>query len=156
MNLQVAGAHGDRHGAELFAAALEAHAGRPQAVAHGHLDPVFRRYAGELEAAGHLIVEHVDVPGGIGQDFALAGRAARGVDAHDVLIGHAAEREGVAPAQILGVDGRQPGQIVERADVVGADAGLFENLPVLGGLFSLMHGPAQALGLNFVKLFVSV
>ena len=37
---RVAGAHGNRHGAQLFTAGLEADAGSPQAVARGYMDAV--------------------------------------------------------------------------------------------------------------------
>ena len=156
MDLQVAGANGNGHGSEPLAAALESSAGGPQTVAHGHLDPVLGGQAGHFEAAGHLIVEHADVFGGIGQDLPLAGSAAGGVDTHNVLIGHAEKGKGIPPAQIVCVDGRKLRQIVERTDIVGADAGLPEDFSVLGRFFSLMHGPAQAFSLDFEELFVSV
>ena len=156
MDLQVAGADGNGHGSEPLAAALESSAGGPQTVAHGHLNPVLGGQASHFEAAGHLIVEHADVFGGIGQDLPFACSAAGGVDTHNVLIGHAEKGKGIPPAQIVCVDGRKLRQIVERTDIVGADAGLPEDFSVLGRFFSLMHGPAQAFSLDFEELFVSV
>ena len=101
MHVDVARPHRDGQGPQPLHPQLEAHPRGPDAVAHGDLHPVQGRDPGHLVAAGEKMLPVVDVLLGVAQDLALAGGAAGGVDAHDLLIGHRPEGEGVAVPQVL-------------------------------------------------------
>ena len=101
VHVDVARPHRDGQGAQPLAAQLEAHPRGPDAVAHGDLHPVQGGDPGHLVAAGEEIPPVVDVLLGVADDLAFAGGAAGGVDAHDLLIGHRPEREGVAVPQVF-------------------------------------------------------
>ena len=101
VHVDVARPHRDGQGPQLLHPRLEAHPRGPDAVAHGDLHPVQGRDPGHLVAAGEEVLPVVEVLLGVAQDLALAGGAAGGVDAHDLLEGHRPEREGVAVPQVL-------------------------------------------------------
>ena len=96
----VARAHGDGHGAKALGAELEADARGPQAVAGRDVDAVELGAADRLVAAGEHLGPVVDVLLGVGDDDGCAGGAARGVDAHDLLVRHRLDAQRVRLAQI--------------------------------------------------------
>ena len=93
--------HGHGHGPQGFDARLEARPGGPDPVAHRDLHPVQGGHPGHFVGPGEEVAPVRHVLAGVAQDLALAGGAAGGVDAHDLLKGHGPEREGVAVPEVL-------------------------------------------------------
>ncbi len=148
VHFQIARSHRDGEHAEKLAAELEARPRCPESVAHGHLHAVGRGKSGQFIAARHLEAEGLDVAPGIGEDLALAGGAAGGVDARDLLLGHAEQGQRIAPAQVFHIREREAAQVVQAADVAGSHAAGVEQGAVLRRVARLGHGPAQAVELD--------
>ena len=116
--LRIARPHRHRHRAEPLAARLEADARRPEPVARCDLHAVAVRYARHLIAARELDGPVLDILRRIRNDDRLARRARGGMDAHDLLLGHAHEPERIRVAQILFLRKRQPPKILRRRHAV--------------------------------------
>ena len=115
--------HRDHRAAELFGAVMGAEAAGEQPVAVGDVDDVARPAAGGVDRAGHQVGPHVDVGLGVADDGRLAGRAARGMDAHHLLARHGEHAVRVVVAQVLlGGEGK-PREVGQRPEVVRMDAG---------------------------------
>ena len=70
------------------------------------------------------------------------------MNAHDFLERHAAQREGVALAEIVGRGQRQARQVIQTFDIVGPNTDRIEFPAIFRrSLVSMGDGPTQAFGL---------
>ncbi len=126
----VAAGDGNHRRAQPFGPVMRAQAAGEQPVAVSVLNDVAVVQAADGEAAHHHGGPHIDVLLRVGHHDRLAGGAAGGVQAHDLLHRAGEQAEGVGVAQI-GLDGeRQPRDIVERAHVIGPQMVLVHPRPV--------------------------
>ena len=131
---------------------MRAESAGEKAIAIGVLDDVALVQAAGGEAAHHHRRPHGHVVFGVGHDDGLAGGAARGVDAHDVLERAGEQPEGVGVAQVgLGGEG-QLGQVGERLDVRGREGVTLQALaeqfdPFVG----VSHDGLQPVELQFAQ-----
>ena len=148
MQVEVSRPQGHGHGPQPLHPCLKAHPRGPQAVAHGDLHPVQVGDPGHLVAAGKEVGPVVHVFLGVAQDLALAGGAAGGMDAHDLLEGHGPQREGVLVPEVVAGGKGEARQVRKGADAVGSDAGRVQPFPVEGRAFvGVAHRPFEALEL---------
>ena len=121
---RIAGSHGDRHGAELFRAVLEADARRPKAVARCDLNTILVGDARRLIAALEHLSPVIHVLRCIRNDDRCPRRSGRRVNADDLLLryGHQAER--IRVAQILFLRKREALKILHCLHL--CDAGLLK------------------------------
>ncbi len=118
-------AAGDRDdgAAQRLGAVVEAEAAGEQAVAIGVVQLVGRPAAGGADRARHDRRPHRDVGPAVAHHRRPAGRAARRMDAHDLVHRHGEHAEGIVlPEILLGREG-QPGKVVEAGQVAGSEAG---------------------------------
>ena len=111
---------------------MGAQAAGEQAVAVGHVHDVRLVDAGGGQAAAGQFGPVVQVAGGIAHHHGLAGGAAGGVQADDVVTGHGEQAEGVIVAQVLLFGEGQVLQIGQALDVAGFDAALVKAFAVEG------------------------
>ena len=115
---------GHRHhgAAESLGAVVRAKPAGEEPVAVGHVHDIAGESAGGADRARHHVGPGVDVARRVADDRRLAGGAARGVHAHDLIARHGEQAEGVAVAEILlGREG-EARQVVDGAEVVGMNA----------------------------------
>ena len=145
LQVQVSRAGGHRHGADPLAPRLEAHAGRPQAVPDRDLDPIERRHAGHLVAAREEVGPVVHVLLGVAQDLPLAGGPRRRMDPDDLLVRDGSERKRIVVPEVVRGGQRKPGDVLQRADVVGTHPSGIQPCPVeRRALSGVPHGPGEA------------
>ena len=77
-----------------------------------------RPAAGGADRARHHLGPHLDVALGVADDGRLAGRAGRGVHAHDLLARHGEHPEGIVGAQVLLGGERELGEVGQRVEIV--------------------------------------
>ena len=102
-----------------------------------------RGWLGHPEAPGDEVGPHVKVRFGVADDGRLSGGAAARVDPHDVLAGDREHPERVVVAQRVLVGERQPGDVVEGADILGAYPASSKALAVVG--YGGIHPPRAVL-----------
>jgi hypothetical protein len=115
---RVAAGNRDDRRAQRLRAVMRAQSAGEQAVAVGVLDDIARVQAARRKAAHHHVGPDLHVLLRVGDDDGLAGRAGRGVQAHDVLHRAGEQAEGIGVAQIRLHRERQLGDVVERAHVL--------------------------------------
>ncbi len=93
--------HRDHGAAQPLGAVVRAQAAGEQAVAVGDVHDVAGAPAGGADRARDQVGPGVDVALRVAHDGRLAGRARRGVDAHDLLARHREHAERVVVAQVL-------------------------------------------------------
>ena len=98
---RVAGAGRNGHAAEALGAGVDAEAAREQAVAGHVLEDVVLAHADHVQAAGHEIGPDVEVVLRVGDGHGRARRAARAVQAHELVMRDDNEPEGILGAQIV-------------------------------------------------------
>ena len=115
------------HGqAQPLGAVVRAQPAGEQAVAVADVHHVTRPRTGGADAARHGVGPDVDVLLRVADHGRLAGGAAAGVDAHDLLARHGEDAEGVAVAQILLGGEGELGQVRQLPEVVRVHAGFVE------------------------------
>ena len=119
----------DHRGAERLAAVVGAEPAGEEAVAVGVLDHVVRTDAAGREAPDHDARPDVDVLLRVRHHDRLAGRAARGVQAHDLRERAREEAERVRVAQVRLLGEGQLRDPLQRVDAGGRDAPRVHALP---------------------------
>ena len=156
LSVRVAGGHGQGQAADLVGAAVQARAAGEEAVAIGNLNDVVRAAARGGDAARHQLRPHVHIVLRIAGDDGAAGGAAGALDAHDVVQRRGEQAVGELVAQVGLLHEGQVFEIVHIADVLGADALGVHARAVDGNVVVFVfHRPAQALGLEGVKLIAA-
>ena len=107
---------------------MKAERARKQAVAKGNLRDVVGRDADGRAESGDTVAPHVEVGLRKADDRRFTRRSRRGVNPDDLALRHAEHPERIGLPQILLRRQRQQGDIRQRADVLGADAALVEQL----------------------------
>ena len=103
-----------------------------QAVAIGHLHDIVLADVGAVHGTCHELRPAVDIAAGITGHAGLAGGAAGGVQADDVVTRHGEQTEGIVIAQVLLFGEGQVLQIGQALDVAGLDTALVEAFAVEG------------------------
>ena len=133
----------NRGRAQALGPVMRAEAASEKPVAVGHVDDVAARGPGCGKGTGHHRGPVADVALGVAGDGGFARGAGGGVDAHDVVLGHGEQAEGVVVAQVLLLGKGQVAHVGQAPDVGGSDAALVEGLPVEGDVS--VHPFAQRL-----------
>ena len=120
----------DHRGTDALGTAVGAQTAGEQAVAVGHMHDVRLVDAGGGQAAAGQFGPVVQVAGGIAHHHGLAGGAAGGVQADDVVTRHGEKTEGIVIAQVLLFGEGQVLQIGQALDVAGLDTALVEAFAV--------------------------
>ena len=154
--LGVAAGHGDDRGPQPARALMRAEAAGEEAVAVGDLDDVVRAAARGGDAARHQFGPDIHIVLRIAGNDGMAGGAAGALYAHDVVQGRGEQAVGELVAQVGLLHEGQVFEVVHIADVLGADALGVHARAVDGDVVVFVfHRPAQALGLEGVKLIAA-
>ena len=121
----------DYRGAEMLAAVVRAKPAGEQAVAIGDMDLVAPFAAGRADRARHQGRPGFDVGLGIADHRRLARRAARCVDAHDVVHRHGEHPERIVLPQVVLGRERKPDQVGKRPEIARMHACGVKRLPVV-------------------------
>ncbi|MOA12124.1 hypothetical protein D3C78_1320930 [compost metagenome] len=124
-----------------------------QAVTVGDLHLVATPAARRADRAGDHVGPGVDVVLRVTNHGRLASGAAGGMQAHDVVHRHGKHAIGVVVAQVVLAGEREPGQVVQRFQVVRVHAQAVEALLVQRHVVvGVVEAPAQALQLVLAQL----
>jgi len=141
--------HRDDRAAEPLGPVMRAEAAGEQAVAIGDVGDVPLAAAAGVDRTGHQLAPPVDVGLRVADHRRLAGRPARGVDAHHFLARHGEHPVRVVVAQVLLVGEREAREIGERAEIVRMNAGGVEGGAVVRHVaVDVVQRPLEALGLQ--------
>src|ERR1700686_4622773 len=109
--------------------------------------------AGCTDRARDDVGPHIEIVPGVSGHRRQTGRAARRVDADDLLAWYREHAERVVAAQIVFGRERKPGEVLEAMTIVGMDAGRVEPSPVVGDVgVGVAQRSLQALELNTAEL----
>ena len=127
-------AAGDRHhgATQALGAVVRAQPAGEQAVTMRDMNDVRTAGASGTQRAGHDVGPVVDVIARVANDGRLAGRAARGVDADDVVERHREHAVRIGFAQVLLGGEGESGKVGQFAEIGGMHSGGIEFGPVMG------------------------
>ncbi len=142
---------GDHQAAYFFRAIVHDQPTGEQPVAHHVLEHIPAGYPGHDQGTSNEFGGVIDIPPAEEQGLGLAGRAARGVQAHRFPIVHGEQAMGVGVAQVgRGREGKAP-HVVQGSDPLGGHARLRQPPPI--ERHALRHAPHGLLELPELQLF---